>query len=97
MGFNKTYQEFKWVIDINARKYAKKSGEDEDDLRSFLNTEFWLVYQNFKKERGNMETFLNVSLQRRVIDYLNLKPNKFNRSVKPFSSVLEKNEDDEYI
>lgn len=93
MDFEKVYKTYKWLIEVNATKFSKTSGEDVDDLKSLLNTEMWLIYQNYDKDKGPLETFLNISLQGKLINYIKGKNNEFNRETTPFSYYEEEGED----
>ena len=97
MLFIEAYKRCYWLVETISRKYSAKYGEDVEDLRSFLNTEFWITYNNYDLGRGKLETFMSISLQRRLDDYVKLKRNEFHRNLLMFSELSMEDEEGEEV
>lgn len=91
--FLEAYKRCYWLVETISRKYSAKYGEDVDDLKSFLNSEFWITYNNFDSRKGKLETFMSISLQRRLDDYMKLKRNEFHRNLSMFSELYMEDEE----
>lgn|SRR5699024_479018 len=93
MNFESVYKKYYWLVEVNAKKFSKTSGEDAEELESFLNTEMWLIYQNYEKDKGCLERFLNISMQGKLINYLERRNNELNRQATPFSGLEDKDDE----
>lgn len=93
MDINKAFKEYYWLIELKARNFSRSTGEDEQDLISYIQYEFWREWQNFNEEESEFKRFIDYRLNQRIIDYVRKKSREFNRGVRKLSELVSEDED----
>lgn len=93
MVFEEVFKKYYWIIETKARKFSITTGEDEDELISFMQYQFWEEFKRFEKGESSFKSFIDIRLNQRLIDFTRNKPREFNRDVKTFGELVEKDEE----
>ncbi len=93
MGFEELFKKYYWIIKLKARNFSRTTGEDEQDLESYLQYEFWREWSRDKNNGKDFKRYIDYRLNQRAINYTKIKSREFNRNVRKISEL--KSEDEE--
>lgn len=93
MDINKAFKEYYWLIELKARNFSKTTGEDEQDLISYIQYEFWREWQKYDKKESEFKSFIDYRLNQRIIDYTRNRSREFNRGIRKLSELAGEDED----
>lgn len=93
MDIDKAFKKYYWLIELKARNFSRTTGEDEQDLISYIQYEFWREWQKYDEEESDFKRFIDYRLNQRLIDYVRNRSREFNRSIRKISELTGEDED----
>lgn len=95
MKFEEVYKKHKWLIRKKAESYYRSTGEDFDELESFLTLVFWKEFKKYDEQKSSFTEYIGVRLDHRLIDYVNKRQREFERSSEHLSALVKEDEEGE--
>lgn len=93
MEFEKVFKELFWLVEVKAKRFSETTGEDKQDLISYMQYEFWQEWLNYDKAESDFKSYIDYRLNQRAIDYVRKKSREFNRGTRKISELEGEDED----
>lgn len=93
MEFETLFRKYYWIIEAKAERASKMLKEDKQDIVSYLQLHFWNEWKSYNDKKIKFKKYIDIRLERRLIDYSRNKGLEFNRNVTKLSELISKDDD----